>query len=43
MQFHSAFERCVSRVIYKGEWGKDRTSIMQHNGWTRCSSEVMIS
>ena len=43
MQFHSAFERCVSRVIYKGEWAKDRNAIMQHNGWPRCSSEVMIS
>ena len=43
MQFHSAFERCVSRVVYKGEWGKDRTAIMAHNGWERCSSEVMIS
>ena len=43
MQFHSAFERCVSRVVYKGEWGKDRTAIMAHNKWERCSSEVMIS
>lgn len=41
-QFHSAFERCVSRVVYKGEWAKDRTSIMAHNDWARCSSEVMI-
>jgi len=43
MQFHSAFERCVSRVIYKGEWGRDRTAIMQHNGWEKANSEVMIS
>lgn len=43
LSFHSSFERCVSRVIYKADWGKDRPAIMRHNGWDRCSSEVLIS
>jgi len=43
MAFHSSFERCVSRVIYKQDWGKDRPAIMKHNNWERCSSEVLIS
>ena len=43
IRFHSAFERCVSRVVYKGEWGSDRPAIMKHNNWDRCSSEVMVS
>jgi hypothetical protein len=42
MRFHSSFERCVSRVIYKNDWGKDRPAIMKHNKWDRCSSEVLI-
>jgi len=42
MQFHSSFERCVSRVIYKADWGKDRPAIMRYNQWERCSSEVLI-
>jgi hypothetical protein len=43
ISFHSAFERCVSRVLYKNEWATQRPAIMKHNGWDRCSSEVMIS
>lgn len=43
MQFHSSFERCVSRVLYKGEWSTSRPSIMKHNKWDKCSSEVLIS
>lgn len=42
MKFHSAFERCVSRVIYKTDWATSRPAIMRHNGWKKCSSEVMI-
>lgn len=42
MQFHSSFERCVSRVLYKGEWSTSRPSIMKHNKWDKCSSEVLI-
>ena len=43
MAFHSAFERCVSRVVYKKDWSTSRPAIMRHNGWKKCSSEVMIS
>lgn len=43
MQFHSSFERCVSRVLYKGEWSTSRPAIMKHNQWDKCSSEVLIS
>ena len=43
MKFHSAFERCVSRVVYKTDWATSRPAIMRHNEWDRCSSEVMIS
>ena len=43
LQFHSAFERCVSRVIYKKDWSTSRPVIMKRNGWKKCSSEVMVS
>lgn len=42
MQFHSSFEKCVARVLYKSEWSTLKPAIMKHNKWTRCSSEVMI-
>ena len=42
MAFHSSFERCVSRVIYKTDWATARPAIMRHNEWGKCSSEVMI-
>ena len=43
LQFHSAFERCTARVIYKKEWATSRHDIMMRNGWNKCSSEVLIS
>ena len=43
MAFHSAFERCVSRVLYRNEWATQKPQIMAHNGWLKCSSEVMVS
>lgn len=43
LAFHSAFERCVARVLFKNEWGSQRPAIMQAHGWQTCSSEVMIS
>ena len=42
MAFHSSFERCVSRVIYKKDWATARPAIMRHNGWDKCSSDVLI-
>ena len=29
MAFHSSFERCVSRVIYKKDWATARPAIMK--------------
>lgn len=43
MRFHSAFERCVARVLYRTEWATQRPAIMKHQNWEKCSSEVMIS
>ena len=43
IKFHDAFERCVARVIYRKDWSTRRPAIMRHNGWDKCSSEVMIS
>jgi len=43
LAFHSAFERCVARVVYKTEWSTNRPAIMRHNNWPRCNSEVLIS
>ena len=38
MKFHSSFERCVSRVLYKKDWATARPGIMRHNQWPKCSS-----
>jgi len=43
MQFHSSFERCVARVVYKRDWATSRPAIMRLNEWDRCASEVLIS
>lgn len=43
LAFHSAFERCVARVLYKTEWATQRPAIMKHNEWATAQSEVMIS
>lgn len=43
MSFHSAFERCTARIIYKKDWATNRPAIMRHNKWNTCSSEVLIS
>lgn len=43
LQFHSAFERCVARVLYKTEWATQRPAIMKHNSWEKANSEVLIS
>lgn len=43
LQFHEAFIKCVARVLYRNEWATSRPEIMAHNGWDKCSSEVLIS
>ena len=30
MKFHSSFERCVSRVVYKTDWATSRPAIMRY-------------
>lgn len=42
VMFHSSFEKCVARVLYREEWATLKPAIMSHNKWERCSSEVMI-
>lgn len=43
LQFHSAFERCVSRAIYRGDFEVSRTEVMSINGWQTTPSEVLVS
>ena len=43
LQFHAAFERCVSRALYKGEFEVSRSEVMAINGWDTTPSEVLIS
>ena len=43
LRFHSAFERCTARIIYRDSWSTQRPQIMSHNGWVSDSSEVLIS
>ena len=43
MAFHDAFERTVSRVIYKKDWGTSRPAIMRHNNWPKCTLSTPLS
>ena len=43
MQFHAAFERACSRIIYKEEFPVHFSSIMRHNNWDTVNGEVLIS
>lgn len=43
MQFHDAFIRACSRVLYREEWPVHRSAIMQHNTWVTAPSEIMVS
>ena len=43
IRFHSAFIRCVSRVLYRQDWKIHKPTIMAKNGWEKAHSEVMIS
>jgi len=43
MAFHDAFERTVSRVIYKKDWGTARPAIMRHNNWPKCTLATPLS
>jgi serine/threonine protein kinase HipA of HipAB toxin-antitoxin module len=43
IQFHDAFIRSTSRVMYRQDWSTSRPEIMKLNKWTKCSSEILIS
>ena len=43
LEFHQAFMKAASRVIYRGDWETGRPMIMEKYGWERCNSEVLIS
>lgn len=43
LEFHTAFMKAASRVIYRGDWETDRPMIMEKYGWDMCKSEVLIS
>ena len=42
LQFHSAFERSVARILFKDTWGTESAAIMRKYGYAKCSSEVLI-
>lgn len=43
LQFHNAFVRACSRVLYRSDWASNRPAIMHSNGWEKCPSEILIS
>jgi hypothetical protein len=43
LQFHDAFVRACSRVLYRNDWASNRPAIMKANGWDKCPSEILIS
>ena len=38
LQFHSAFERSVARILFKDTWGTESAAIMRKYGYAKCSS-----
>ena len=42
LQFHSAFERSVARILFRDTWGTESAAIMRKYGYAKCSSEVLI-
>jgi len=42
-QFHDAFIRASSRVIYRQDWSKSKPMIMEHNDWKDCPSQILVS
>ena len=43
LQFHDAFIRACSRVLYRSDWANNRPNIMKANQWDKCPSEILIS
>ena len=42
-QFHDAFIRATSRVMYRQDWSKSKPMIMEHNQWDDCPSQILVS
>jgi hypothetical protein len=42
-QFHDAFIRASSRVMYRQDWSKSKPMIMEHNKWDDCPSQILVS
>lgn len=43
LEFHVAFAKAAARVIYRADWETQRPNILRKYGWTKASSEVLIS
>jgi hypothetical protein len=42
-QFHDAFIRACSRVMYRSDWSMNKPAIMKHNAWADCPSQILVS
>lgn len=42
-QFHDAFIRASSRVMYRQDWSKSKPMIMARNNWGDCPSQILVS
>lgn len=43
LEFHEAFMKAASRVIFRADWELKKPQIMQMHGWQKANSEVLIS
>ena len=43
VQFHDAFIRASSRVMYRSDWSKSKPAIMESNNWADCPSQILVS
>lgn len=42
-QFHDAFIRACSRVMYRKNWNMSKPDIMKQNSWADCPSQILVS
>lgn len=43
LQFHNAFIRATSRVIFRADWSRRESDIRKKYGWEKTPSEILIS
>lgn len=43
VQFHDAFIRACSRVMYRENWSMNKPQIMNRNAWADCPSQILVS